>query len=148
MMFFLRVSIAIAMTLLSASIAFAAENGTLKLDVLGDIGAGAENAAQIIGGDGKVVAEVHPGASVAIKPGDYILVLPIIGGKITKSDIRIESGRTRTVMIDSAAVMEVHAKDRNGKDPGFGVTVTSSSPPHGKVTSFITGEKFSRADAG
>jgi hypothetical protein len=120
----------------------AAESGSLKLDVLGEIGAGAQNAAQIIGIDGKVAGQVRAGSSIALAPGDYKMVLPLVGGTITKDDIRIEPGRTRTVMIDNAAVMEVNVKDRNGKDPGFGVTVTSSSPPHPKIISFNTGEKF------
>src|SRR5262249_61031440 len=106
------------------------------------IGAGAQNAARIIGADGRVAGEVHAGSSIALAPGDYRLVLPLVGGTITKDDIRIEPGRTRTVMIDNAAVMEVNVKDRNGKDPGFGVTVTSADPPHSRITSFNTGEKF------
>jgi hypothetical protein len=137
-----RALFSITLLLALASIVGTAETGNLKLDVLGDIGAGAQNAAQIIGADGKVAGEVHAGSSIALAPGDYKMVLPLVGGTITKDDIRIEPGRTRTVMIDNAAVMEVNVKDRNGKDPGFGVTVTSSSPPHSKITSFNTGEKF------
>ncbi len=128
--------------ILVASAALAANTGTLKLDVLGDIGAGARNAAQVIGRDGKVAGEVKAGSSIALAPGDYKLVLPMVGGKITKDDVHIEAGRTHTIMIDNASVLEVNVKDRNGKDPGFGVTVTSSTPPHDKLASFISGEKY------
>ena len=125
-----------------AAAASAAESGKIALDVLGDLGAGAQNSAQVIGGDGKVVGEVRPGSAVAVPPGSYKLVLPIVGGKLEKDDVVVEPGRTHTVMINGPAVMEVDVKDRNGKDPGFGVTVTSSSPPHDKIASFTTGEKF------
>ena len=138
----LRTPFSIALVVVLAGVVGGAETGTLKLDVLGDIGAGAENAARVLGADGKVAGEVHAGSSIALAPGDYKMVLPLIGGTITKDDIRIEPGRTRTVMIDNAAVMEVNVKDRHGKDPGFGVTVTSSSPPHSKIINFNTGEKF------
>ena len=127
---------------LIAAVGWAADTGNLALDVLGDLGAGAQNAAQVMGRDGKVVAEVRPGSSVALPPGSYKLVLPIVGGKIVKDDVVVEPGRTHTVMINGPAVMEVNVKDRNGKDPGFGVSVTSSSPPHDKIASFTTGEKF------
>jgi hypothetical protein len=120
----------------------AAETGSLKLDVLGDIGAGADNRAQVIASDGKVAGEVRPGSSIALAPGTYKLVLPIIGGKITKDDVKIEAGRTHTVAIDNVCVMQVDVIDSNGKDPGYGVTATSSSPPHDKVASFISGDKM------
>ncbi|HKF27753.1 MAG TPA: hypothetical protein VKB29_00905 [Candidatus Binataceae bacterium] len=138
----LRIPFSITLLLALAGIVGAAETGNLKLDVLGDIGAGAQNAARIIGTDGKVAGEVRAGSSIALPPGDYKMALPLVGGTITKDEIRIEPGRTRTVMIDNAAVMEVIVKDRHGQDPGFGVTVTSSDPPHSKITSFNTGEKF------
>ncbi len=132
----------VAAAMLIASAAGAAATGTLKLDVLGDIGSGAENAAQVIGANGHVAGEIKPGSSIALPPGDYRLVLPIVGGKISRDDVHIEAGRTRTIMFDNAAVLEVNVKDRNGKDPGFGVTVTSSSPPHQKILNFNTGEKY------
>ena len=128
--------------LLAVGIARAAETGNIALDVLGDMGAGAQNAAQVIGRDGKVVGEVRAGSSVAVAPGSYKLILPIVGGRIEKDDVVVEPGRTHTVMINGPAVMEVDVKDRNGKDPGFGVTVTSPSPPHEKIATFTTGEKF------
>jgi len=137
-----RTSYAVALLLVIVGIVWAAESGNLALDVLGDLGAGAQNAAQVIGRDGKLAGEVRPGSSIALPPGSYKLVLPIVGGKIEKDDVVIEPGRTHTVMLNGPAVMEVHVKDRDGKDPGFGVTVTSSSPPHDKVASFTTGEKF------
>ncbi len=138
----LRTVLVVVAILALASSAGAAQNGTLKLDVLGEIGDGAQNAAQIIGREGKPVGEVRPGGSIALAPGDYKLVLPIVGGKIVKDNVTIEPGRLHTVMIDSAAALQVNAKDRNGKDPGFGVTVTSAAPPHDKILSFTTGEKF------
>lgn len=120
----------------------AATTGTLKLDVMGKLGAGAQNTAQVIGRDGKVVGKIAPGATLELKPGNYKLVLPIIGGSITKSDVRIIAGRTHTVLITNVAVLEVSVRDRNGKDPGFGVTVSSVSPPYTKILSTISGEKY------
>jgi hypothetical protein len=108
-----------------AAYAQAATTGMLKLDVMGDLGAGAHNSAQVIAKDGNVAGEVSPGATVALKPGDYKLVLPIVGGTIT-----------------NVAVLQVSVTDRNGKDPGFGVTVASSTPPHTKILSTISGEKY------
>jgi hypothetical protein len=138
----LRAFVSLLLLLGSVEAVSAADTGKLALDVLGDLGAGAQNAAQVIGSDGKVAGEVRPGSSIALPPGSYKVVLPIVGGKIEKDDVVIEPGRTHTVMINGPAVMEVNVKDRNGKDPGFGVTVTSSSPPHDKIASFTTGEKF------
>jgi hypothetical protein len=125
-----------------AAYAQAATTGMLKLDVMGDLGAGAHNSAQVIAKDGNVAGEVSPGATVALKPGDYKLVLPIVGGTITKDDIKVEAGRTHTVIITNVAVLQVSVTDRNGKDPGFGVTVASSTPPHTKILSTISGEKY------
>ena len=75
----------------------ATATGNLKLDVMGDIGAGAKNQAEIIAPDGKVVAKVTPGTTVALPPGVYQLRLPLIGGTINKDDIAIEAGRTHRV---------------------------------------------------
>jgi hypothetical protein len=44
-------------------------------------------------------------------------------------------------------VVQVSAKDRNGKDPGFQVTVTDSNPPHAKLAGFVTGDKWLFAPA-
>jgi hypothetical protein len=137
-----RISLALIALLILAASARAANTGTLKLDVMGDMGAGAHNSAQVIGHDGKVAGEIAPGATLALKPGNYKLVLPIIGGTITKSDVKIEAGRTHTVAITNVAVLQVSVTDRNGKDPGFGVTVTSSPPPHTKILRTISGEKY------
>ncbi|HYB90582.1 MAG TPA: hypothetical protein VEC38_06020 [Candidatus Binataceae bacterium] len=131
-----------AAILLGAALAWTAESGTLKLDVLGDVGADAQNRARVLSAGGKQVGEVTAGKSIQLPPGDYALVLPIVGGEITKSDVKIEPGRTHTVLIDNVAVLQVSAKDRAGTDPGFGVTVTSSAEPHGKIASFITGDKY------
>ncbi len=125
-----------------ARAALGADTGLLKLDVMGEIGAGATNAAQVIAADGKVAGEVHPGATVALAPGTYKLVLPIVGGNITRDDVKIEAGRTHTVIIANVAVLQVVATDKRGKDPGFGVTVTSTDLPHAKIASFLTGEKY------
>jgi hypothetical protein len=137
-----RIAIAAIALLMLAAAAAPSPTGTLKLDVMGDLGAGAHNSAQVIGRDGKVAGQMAPGATLALKPGDYQLVLPIIGGTITKHDIMIEAGRTHTVVIANVAVLQVSVTDRNGKDPGFGVTVTSSTPPHTKILSTISGEKY------
>jgi hypothetical protein len=125
----------------------AASTGTLKLDVLGDIGAGAKNEAEVIAPDGKVVAKVAPGATVALAPGIYKLRLPIIGGSISKDNVAIEAGRTHTVLIQNVAVLTVVVKDKDGKDPGFGVTVSGSDPPHSTITSFVSGDKVLFAPA-
>ncbi len=45
-------------------------------------GAGAKNQAEIIAPDGKIVAKVTPGATVALPPGTYKLRLPLIGGEM------------------------------------------------------------------
>jgi len=127
---------------ISARAALGADTGMLKLDVMGEIGAGATNAAQVIALGGKVAGEVRPGAEIALAPGDYKLVLPIVGGSITKDDVKVEAGRTHTVLIANVAVVEVDVTDKHGKDPGFGVTVTSSDPPHAKLASFLSGEKY------
>jgi hypothetical protein len=137
-----RVSIAAVALLMLAASARAAATGTLKLDVMGEMGAGAHNSAQVIGRAGKVAGEIAPGATLELQPGDYKIVLPIIGGTITKSDIKVEAGRTHTVMITNVAVLQVSVTDRNGKDPGFGVTVASSTPPHTQILSTISGEKY------
>ena len=126
--------------------AIAGATGKLKLDVLGDVGAGAKNSAQVIAA-GKEVAQVAPGATIDLPPGDYSLVLPIVGGHIVKDGVTIEAGRTHTVLITDVAVMQVSAKDRNGKDPGFQVTVTDGNPPHAKITGFVTGDKWLFAPA-
>jgi len=120
----------------------AGATGELKLDVMGDLGAGAKNQAEIIAPDGKVVATVAPGATVALPPGVYKLRLPIIGGTITKDDIAISSGRTHTVLIQNVAVMSVSVKDKNGHDPGFGVTVNQTDAPHSRLATFVSGEKL------
>ena len=91
----------------------AATTGNLKLDVLGDNGAGAKNAAHVIGADGKEVGQVIAGTTVALPPGDYKLVLPIVGGTITKDDVRIEAGRTHTVLITNVAALQVIVKDKH-----------------------------------
>jgi hypothetical protein len=119
-----------------------ATTGTLKLDVLGDIGAGAKNPAHVIAADGKPAGDVAAGATIDLPPGNYKLVLPIVGGEIKKDDIKIEAGRTHTVLIQAVAVLQVSVKDRTGKDPGFGVTVTTTDEPHAKVASFLSGDKF------
>jgi len=120
----------------------ATATGNLKLDVMGDIGAGAKNEAEVIAPDGKTIAKMTPGATIALPPGNYKLKLPLIGGSINKDDVTIEPGRTHTVLIQNVAVLMVSVKDREGKDPGFGVTVNRSDPPHDKITTFVSGEKI------
>jgi hypothetical protein len=138
---------AFAAAILACAIAAAAPLGTLKLDVLGDVGAGAKNPAHLIGADGKDAGQVTAGGTVQVPPGTYQLVLPIVGGQITKKDVTIEAGRTHTVLITNVSVLEVDVKDRSGQDPGFGVTVTTSDEPHRKITSFLSGEKWLFAPA-
>jgi hypothetical protein len=138
-----RLSVVTAFALLAAvSIALAAQTGNLKLDVLGEDGAGAKNPAHIIGANGKEAGQVIAGATIALPPGEYKLVLPIVGGQIVKDSVQIEAGRTHTVLIENVAVLQVSAKDKTGNDPGFGVTVTTTDTPHSKVASFISGDKY------
>jgi hypothetical protein len=120
----------------------ASATGNLKLDVMGDLGAGAKNQAEVIAPEGKVVAKVTPGATVALPPGTYKLRLPLIGGMITKDDIAIEAGRTHTVLISNAAVLSVSVKDKDGHDPGFSVTVNQTDTPHTRLATFLSGEKL------
>jgi hypothetical protein len=128
--------------LLTVSIGHAAETGNLKLDVMGDEGAGARNPAHVIAANGKEAGQVTAGSTVALPPGEYKLVLPIVGGQIVKNNVQIEAGRTHTVLIENAAVLQVSVKDKNGADPGFGVTVTTTDPPHTKVANFVSGDKY------
>jgi len=120
----------------------AAATGNLKLDVMGDVGAGAKNQAEVIAPDGKVVAKVTPGTTVALPPGIYKLRLPLIGGTISKDDIAIEAGRSHTVLIQDAAVLSVSVKDKDGHDPGFSVTVDQTDAPHTRLATFLSGEKL------
>src|SRR5580698_7384002 len=93
--------------LIAASIAHAANTGNLKLDVMGDDGAGAKNPAHVIGANGKEAGQVTAGSTIALAPGTYKLVLPIIGGQIVKDGVEIEAGRTHTVLITNVAVLSV-----------------------------------------
>ncbi|HEY6394951.1 MAG TPA: hypothetical protein VIX12_05990 [Candidatus Binataceae bacterium] len=137
-----RFSIFCLIVVVFAARSFAAASGTLKLDVLGDLGAGAKNPAQVVDSSGKQVGQVTPGAAVDLPPGNYRLVMPIIGGQITKDDVTIESGRTHTVLIQNVAVLDVSMKNKEGKDEGFGVTVTSTDPPHATLLTGLTGDKY------
>src|ERR1700722_13060013 len=87
--------------LLIASLGLGAATGELKLDVLGKDGAGAKNPAHLIASDGKEVGQVVAGATAALPPGEYKLVMPIVGGQIVKEGIRVEAGRTHTVLIEN-----------------------------------------------
>jgi hypothetical protein len=136
----------VVLAMVATAPAIGGQTGKLKLDVLGEVGAGAKNTAQIIAA-GKEVGHIAPGATIDLPPGEYSVVLPIIGGHIVKNGVTIEAGRTNTVLITDVAVMQVSAKDRNGKDPGFQVTVNETEPPHTKVAGFITGDKWLFAPA-
>jgi hypothetical protein len=127
---------------LLSSLAFCAEQGKLKLDVLDELGAGARPNAEIFARDGKKAGEVAPGASIALNPGTYRLVLPVVGGKIVRDDILLEAGRERTVLIANVAVLSVSARNGKGQEPGYGVTVTDTSPPHQKLAEFLSGDKM------
>ncbi len=107
---------AVILALLSiAPIALCAATGNLKLDVLGDKGAGAKNPAHLIAADGKEAGQVIAGAMIALPPGEYKLVMPIIGGQIVKEGIRIEAGRTHTVMVENVASLRVSVKDKTAR---------------------------------
>src|ERR1035441_5930408 len=138
-----RLFLGLIFMLIACANAFAAgATGDLKLDVMGDLGAGANNQAEIIASDGKTIAKITPGATVALAPGTYKLRLPLIGGTITKDDIAIEAGRTHTVLISNAAVLSVSVKDKDGHDPGFSVTVNQTDAPHTRLATFLSGEKL------
>jgi hypothetical protein len=139
--FFAAAALLVAVSI-SATIAIAAATGNLKLDVLGDDGAGAKNPAHLIDSSGKEAGQVTAGSSIALAPGEYKLVLPIVGGQIVKDGVQIEAGRTHTVLIANVAVIQVSVKDKTGNDPGFGVTVMTTDSPHKKVASFISGDKY------
>jgi hypothetical protein len=134
--------LAVAVLLAVISIAHAAATGNLKLDVLGEDGAGARNPAHVIAANGTEAGQVTAGSSVALAPGEYKVVLPIVGGQIIKNGVQIEAGRTHTVLIENVAVLQVAVKDKTGADPGFGVTVTTTDLPHTKVANFISGDKY------
>ena len=108
---------------------------------MGELGAGAKNQAEVIAPDGKVVAKVTPGATIALPPGIYKLRLPLIGGTISKDDIAIEAGRTHTVLIQNAAVLSVSVKDKDGHDPGFSVTVNQTDAPHTRARDVSLGRE-------
>src|SRR5260370_2711900 len=127
---------------LIASLALGAATGNLKLDVLGDKGAGAKNPAHLIGADGKEAGQVIAGATVAMPPGEYKLVMPIVGGQIVKDGIRIEAGRTHTLLIENVASLRVTVKDKTGAHPRFGVTVTRTGLLHANVASFLSGATY------
>jgi hypothetical protein len=138
----LAVTALLAAVSIFATIALAAQTGNLKLDVLGDDGAGAKNPAHVIAANGKEAGQVIAGSSIALPPGEYKVVLPIVGGQVVKDNVQIEAGRTHTVMIANVAVLQVSGKDKTGAEPGFGVTVTTTDAPHTKVASFISGDKY------
>jgi hypothetical protein len=50
-------------------------------------------------------------------------------------------------LIQNVAVLRVSVKDKDGKEPGFGVTVTATDPPHQKVATFVSGESMLFAPA-
>jgi hypothetical protein len=137
----------LALVLAAVAAIGSARPGYLKLDVLGEVGAGARNQAEVMAPGGKVVAKVAPGATVALAPGIYRLKLPIVGGEITRDDVAVEAGRTHTVLIRNVAVLTVAVKDAAGKDPGFNVTVTSADPPHARLATFLSGDKVLFAPA-
>src|ERR1700722_15198599 len=132
---------AVTALLAVVSIAHAAQTGNLKLDVMGEDGAGAKNPAHVIAANGKEAGQVTAGSSVALPPGQYKVVLSIVGGQIVKDGVQIEAGRTHTVMIANVAVLQVGVKDKTGADPGFGVAAPPTHPPHPKAPSLISGDK-------
>jgi hypothetical protein len=136
-----RTSLLLLILLFAAALAAAARTGKLKLDVLGELGYGAQNEARLMDRDGGEVARLSPGATIDVPPGHYRLELPIVGGTIRKDDVVVEAGRTATVMIENVAVLDVAAGLRDGSEPGFTVIVSRSKPPHERVATFLTGNK-------
>src|SRR6266849_5605807 len=90
---------ALCAILLGASVALSAEKGQLKIDVLGAEGAVTKAKADVLDKSGKKVGEAEVGKSVALDAGMYRVVLPFVGCKIVKDDVKIEPGRTRTIQI-------------------------------------------------
>jgi len=66
-----------------------------------------------MGRGGQVIA----GATVALGAGEYKLVMPIVGGQIVKDGIRIEAGRTHTVLIEKVASLASALKIRPAPSP-------------------------------
>src|ERR1700685_1138024 len=85
------------------TIALGAATGSLKLDVLGADGAGAKNPAHLIAANGKEAGQVTAGSTIALPPGNYKLVLPIIGGPIGQGGGETEGGRTQTAPVHGGA---------------------------------------------
>jgi hypothetical protein len=128
------------MLALSSALVCAAETGRLSLKVLGDFSEGATNKAEVIAAGGKTVGEVAPGATVSLAPGEYKVVLPIIGGSVTHEGVKVEAGRTTTVLVSNVAALRVRVRNRDGSSPNFPVVVTDASSPHRKLTSMLTNE--------
>ena len=103
---------------LICSSAFGAGQGKLKLDVLDELGAGAKPEAEIFERRQKGWRGA-PGASVALDPGTYKLVLPIVGGKIVRDELR--SSRPRAYrLITNVAVLSVSGRNSKGRSPATG----------------------------
>src|SRR5207249_3711332 len=60
----------------------AVTTGQLRLQIMDNLGMGAKPAAEVFASDGKKVGEISPGGTLAVAPGIYKLVLPIIGGQV------------------------------------------------------------------
>lgn len=130
----------LAFVLLCAAPALGATTGTLKLEIPG--GKDARPPAAVYAADGHQAGEVVAGHSIALAPGRYRLVLKMFGGRIVKDGIVIEAGRAHTVLISNAAVLTVRVRDRDGKEPGFGVSVTTTEAPHPNIAEFISGDSI------
>src|SRR5260370_29832252 len=66
----------LAVVSIFATVVCAAKTGNLKLDVMGEDGAGAKNPAHVIAANGKEAGQVTAGSSVGLPPPDYQSLVP------------------------------------------------------------------------
>ncbi|HLH78410.1 MAG TPA: hypothetical protein VKV28_16540 [Candidatus Binataceae bacterium] len=132
-------TLAVALTFVLSTQLAAAASGKLKLMLPNVQGVPVQPAAAIMTPAGQQVGQVVAGGEVSLPPGEYELVLPVIGGNIERGGLQIAAGRTLTVKIDNVAALHITALDVNGHERNFPVTVTDSRAPHHQLAQFKTG---------
>jgi len=134
-----RYALAMALVFALSSQLAAAASGKLKLELPNVQGPPVEPAAAIMTSTGKQIGQVMADGEISLPPGEYELVLPVIGGSIQRGGLQVKAGRTLTVRIDDAAALQISALDVNGHERNFPVTVTDSRAPHHPLAQFKTG---------
>ena len=84
---------------------------------MGEEGAGAKNPAHVIAANGKEAGQVTAGSSIALAPGEYKVVLPIVRRADRQGRHSDEAGRMHTVLIANVAVLQVSVKTRPAPIP-------------------------------